>query len=194
MGLSIYYKGNFKKGASLSAMIDEVKDVAEIYGWDHHIFETEFDPSEFEKDSYNQNIFGITFSPLQCEPIDITFLSNGRMSSPVRLKLFENSSDNESYLYTICSKTQYAGFKTHKIIIDLFRYLSKKYFEEFKLTDESEYWESGNENLLQQNFMRYDALMDQFSDSLKNIPIKENETIETFIERVAKMIKFKRKL
>ena len=31
MGLSIHYSGSFKKEASLETMIEEVKDIAEIY-------------------------------------------------------------------------------------------------------------------------------------------------------------------
>ena len=193
MGLSIYYKGRFRKDASLSEMIDEVRDIAEINKWKYHIFETEFDPDVLGKDTFDQNIYGICFSPPKCEPIELTFLSNGIMSDPVSLEFYDNSKDKEIYLYTICSKTQYAGFQVHKIIIDLFRYLSQKYFQEFKLTDESQYWETGDEIVLRQNFKRYNDMMDQFSDALENIPVKENESTESYIERVAKMIQAGRK-
>lgn len=42
MSLTIHYKGRFKEGASLPGMIMEVKDIADIYRWDYHIFETVF--------------------------------------------------------------------------------------------------------------------------------------------------------
>ncbi|MEZ4823844.1 MAG: hypothetical protein R2942_16140 [Ignavibacteria bacterium] len=42
--------------------------------------------------------------------------------------------------------------EAHKIIIDLFEYLSEKYFKEFELKDESRYWETGNEEILRQSF------------------------------------------
>ncbi len=192
MGLSIFYKGRFKEGISLAEMIDEVKDIAEIHNWKYHIFETEFNANDFKRKSYDENIFGISFSPPNCEPIEITFLSNGTICSPTSLELFKDSKDKENYLFTIGSKTQYAGFEAHKIIIDLFKYLNKKYFQEFKLIDESRYWETGDEDLLKQNFKKYNEMMDSFAFGLENIPIVENETIESFIERVAKTLNFKR--
>src|SRR5690554_6621138 len=42
MGLTICYSGRFKNGRFLSAMINELKDIAEIYAWDYHQFEDEF--------------------------------------------------------------------------------------------------------------------------------------------------------
>ena len=191
MGLSIYYKGRFKQGASLTDMIDEVKDIAEVNKWEYHIFETEFDQSLLERESSDQNIFGITYSPPSCEPICLTFLSNGRMCNPFILELCKDSKEKERYSYGIFSKTQYAGFEAHKIIIDLFRYLSKKYFSEFELTDESNYWESGDEALMRQTFKKYNDMMDIFAGELENIPFKKNENIVDFVERVAKILKFK---
>jgi len=37
MGLSINYSGSFKKDSSLEAMIEEVKDIAQIYEWKYTI-------------------------------------------------------------------------------------------------------------------------------------------------------------
>jgi hypothetical protein len=150
-------------------MIDEVKDIAKVNKWDHHIFGTEFDYGLLEKESFDQNIFGIIYSPPGCEPICLTFLSNGRMCCPFTLEHFKDSNKNEKFLYTIFSKTQYAGFEAHKIIIDLFRYLDKKYFLEFELTDESRYWETGKEDVLKESFKRYNNMMDQFSNALENM-------------------------
>lgn len=192
MGLSIYYKGRFNKDVSLTEMIEVVKDVAEICKWKYHIFDTEFNPADFKNKSYNDNIFGISYSPHKCEPIDLTFLSNGIMCSPISLQYF-GKNGKEDQLFTICSKTQYAGFETHKIIIDLFRYLSKKYFSEFELTDESNYWESGDELLMRQTFKKYNDMMDIFANGVENIPIKENENTDDFIKRVAEILKFRLK-
>lgn len=190
MGLSIYYKGRFNKDASLQDMIEEVKDVAEIYNWKYHIFETEFNPADFNSSSYNDKIFGISYSPPKSESIDITFLSNGIMCSPVSLQYF-GKDKSEDLLINIFSKTQYAGVEAHKIIIDLFRYLSKKYFSEFELTDESCYWETGDEAVMRQTFKKYDDMMNIFAGGLENIPINENECIEDYVKRVAEILKFK---
>lgn len=193
MGLSIYYNGKFNTAASLEEMIAEVKDIAEIYNWEYHIFETEFKPSELKKENYDQNIYGIIFSPPGSEPVQITFLSNGRMCSPWFHENFNGTNDDEQPGYTLFTKTQFAGYEVHSIIIDFFKYLSKKYFQEFELTDESMYWETGDKVVLQQNFKKYNDLMDQFAGGLENIPFNENESIEDYVIRVAEIMKSKGK-
>lgn len=78
---------------------------------DYHIFETEFDPANLRKDNTIIIFFGISFSPPDCEPIDITFLSNGVMSSPLHLKFFSNSKDKKNCSFTLCSKTHMRALK-----------------------------------------------------------------------------------
>ncbi|MEZ4823843.1 MAG: hypothetical protein R2942_16135 [Ignavibacteria bacterium] len=61
------------KDASLSKLIEEVKDIAEIHNWDYHVFETELDPVLSERNSLNKNIYGITYTTPGCEPISFSF-------------------------------------------------------------------------------------------------------------------------
>ncbi len=95
MGLTIHYNGKFNEKASLAGMIEEVKDIAEIYNWQYTIYESQFperssDNDSFPKgmDSHNENIYGIIFLPPECEPVFLTFLSNGRMSGTDHLIFF----------------------------------------------------------------------------------------------------------
>ena len=172
MGLSINYSGSFKNGASLEAMIEEVKDIAEIYDWKYTIKNTRFPKNTFGELEYDGKLYGISFTPPNSETISLTFLSNGKMCCGARLEFFGNS-DNENdklYLYMLCSKTQYAGSITHKIIIHLLKYLSQKYFQGFQLTDEGNYWETEDESLLEKNFKTYNDLVDGVAHSVKNYP------------------------
>ncbi|MBU1298583.1 MAG: hypothetical protein KJ666_11495 [Bacteroidetes bacterium] len=197
MGLSIHYSGIFNRGlsgASLSEMIDEVQDIVEIYKWQYTIYEREFPPNSFDKEAYDDKIYGISFTPPECETINMCFLSNGRMSSLPNLKFFGNPTDetHKKYLYMLSVKTQFAGSNTHKLIIHLFKYLSEKYFQDFKVIDEGQYWETGDEKILEANFKRYNELMNLFGSALENIPIKSTETFEEYFERIIKIIHRKR--
>jgi hypothetical protein len=185
MGLSIHYNGRFNPAASLSEMIYEVEDIAKVYDWKYFIFEREF-PETGYNENYNDKIYGICFSPPECEPVWFTFLSNGRMSGVANLTQFGNSEreDYQRYLYMVSTKTQYAGPETHMIIIQLFKYLSKKYFKEFELTDEGNYWETGDEKILRETFDRYNKLLDVFCDGLKNFPKRAGETLEEYFIRL----------
>lgn len=188
MGLSIHYSGSFSKQASLAEMIEEVKDIAEIYKWKYFIYEEQFPLNCLGKETFNKKIYGISFTPTDCETICLSFLSNGKMSSSLRLKYYGKSTNKEEkqYLTMLAVKTQYAGIEAHKLIIHLLKYLSKKYFTNFKLEDEGHYWETGDEKLLKKNFKRYNDLLYNVSYALQNYPVKPTETFEQYFKRVLK--------
>lgn len=195
MGLTIHYSGRFNEQASLSEMIEEVKDIAEIYNWKYRILEQHFCIDELGKTEYNNKIYGICFTPPECETINLCFLSNGRMSSAPNLEFFGNSTDKDyqKYLYMLSVKTQFAGSATHKLIIHLLKYLNKKYFSEFKVIDEGNYWDTGDEKILEETFEKYTALLDSFGAALETIPLKSEETFEDYFKRIMQIIQNKRK-
>jgi hypothetical protein len=195
MGLSIHYSGSFNPSASLQGMIEEVVEIAKVYQWKYTVYETNFLRAEFD-DKYDENIYGVTFSPPSCEPVFLTFLSNGRMSSNTHFKFFGNSTDKneQKYLYMLSTKTQYGGIKTHMLIIHLLKYLSKKYLKTFQLTDEGRYWETGDEKLLEDAFKRYNDLINSFADAVETFPIKTGETMEEYLSRLLARVNKKRGL
>ena len=194
MGLSLHYNGKFDPAASLTEMIDEVEDVAKIYNWKYHIFETEFPANSIGSIEHNQSVYGICYIPPQCEPIYLCFLSNGRMSSPDSLQFWDKylGGPEENYLYLLSTKTQYAGYHIHMIIVRLFQYLGKKYFIELNVIDEGKYWETGDETILKETFKKYNEMLDNFSTLLENLPLSSNETAEDYINRLLLYISNKR--
>ncbi len=195
MGLSLHYNGSFNAKASLPAMIEEVKDIAEMFQLEYNIYEEVFPENSFGKALYNQKIYGISFTPTECETVWLCFLSNGKMSSPVHLQFYGNSNDKEDQecLYALAVKTQYAGAETHKLIIHLLKHLGKKYLHNFNVIDEGQYWETGNEKLLEDTFKRYAYLIDGIKSSIENYPIKTGETYEAYFERILRKIHEKNK-
>ena len=93
------------------------------------------------------------------------WLSNRKMSSPLSFELFKDSKDPERkhYIYYISVKTQYAGIENHRFIIHIFKHLQEKgYLKPLNIQDEGEYWETGDEDRLKENFKRYSDLIDSF--------------------------------
>jgi len=88
----------------------------------------------------------------------------------------------------LSTKTQYAGIEIHKLIIHLFKYLSGKYLQDFILSDEGQYWETGDEKLLQDTFKRYTDLIESFASSIENYPRKSGENFEGYFARLLKQI------
>ncbi|MFV8325738.1 hypothetical protein [Flavobacterium sp. ZS1P14] len=165
-------------------MIEEVADISQANQWKFHVFEQVFPSHAFTLDSFNDCIYGICFSPPDCEVVCLTFLSNGKMCAFYN---FEPSKDpvNESDDNYLSVKTQFAGPEIHKQLINIFDYINKIYFENFDLTDEGNYWETKNDQLLQETFEKYTNLINGFDSLLDNIPIGEHETIEAYLIRIA---------
>lgn len=193
MGVTIHYSGRFNPTASLSDMIEEVEDIAKMQGWEYHVFEREF-PYTTATDgvtpshpvSQSEELYGIMLSPPHCEPVQFTFLSNGRMCSPMSLLLWGDSTDEkeQKYLYMLFTKTQFAGTEIHKFIVGLLRYLSNKYLLDFLVNDEGEYWETGDEALLKQNFEKVGTYIDVTQNMFESFPIREGETTEQYVDRL----------
>lgn len=190
MGLSFHYSGAFKKRASLAGMIEEVKEIAEVHKWKYSIYNSDFPKEQIGKTGYDNEIYGISFQPENCEPVWLCFLSNGRMSSPIHLEFYGNGTDKDDreYLYMLSVKTQYAGIGVHLFLMRLFKYISKKYLTRFTLSDEGNYWETEDENILKKNFKRYDNLIDNFSLAAETIPVLEGETLGKYFERLFRII------
>ncbi len=171
--------------------VKELKDIAENLNWDFFIFEDKFPENALDKEEYDKkNLYGISLSPPKCEPVNVCFLSNGKMSAPLNLQLWANPKGKEEkkYLYMIATKTQFAGIEIHKMIIHLFKYVEKKYLTNFKLTDEGYYWETMDENKLQKRFNEYNRILDMTELGLKTIPKEQNESYEKYFERLVKII------
>ncbi len=195
MELSIHYCGSFNPSSSLKGLSEEVKDIAEIYKWKYHVYIDEFPPNTIGKTEYSQDVYGICFTPPNSETVSLSFLSNGRMSSTAHLKFFGNSEnkDDALYLYMLSTKTQYVGIEIHKLIIHLLKYISRKYLLDFKVIDEGEYWETGDEKLLEETFKKYTDLIDGFQSSLENNPMESGESFEEYFARILKQLHDKKK-
>jgi hypothetical protein len=187
MGLSIHYSGKLKDEVILKDLINEVKEIAEVYNWKYHLFDHRMPELTINSNDYNNELYGIAVTPENCESLNLTFLSNRRLAGPHQFMLFSKYSDkeNKSYLYQLFTKTQYAGLPTHMLIIDLLQYISKKYFEDFELTDEGQYWETGDVALLADIFKRYENITDRMELAIQTIKPKDLESMTDYIERVA---------
>jgi hypothetical protein len=190
VGLCIYYSGKIKDAASLPLLIDEVKDVAIINKWKYKILGASFPNNTLDNKEYLEPIYGISFTPPQCETVSITFLSNGVMVCPSQIKFFGNSENIavRNHIYTLFAKTQFAGMITHALIINLFKYLNNKYLKDFKMIDEGQYWESGDENLLRQQFHEYNTLLDNFVLSVETFPAQKGENMIAYFDRLMEHI------
>jgi hypothetical protein len=169
MSLSFQYSGRLKDAASLSSLIDEVIDICDILEWKYDVYTESYVDQKFVLPLDNI-VYGITFTPDECDTLCFAFDSQGRIMVPwlkdiikqndgeikvitVQLKIdsdkiepsFSERSEqfNPDFLiYKVHVKTEITNVPFYAKILDLIRYLSDKYLTEFELYDDSNYWES----------------------------------------------------
>ena len=191
MGLSIAYTGRLKEAKLLPVLIEEIVDIVNIYDWKYTIFEDKFPNDNFLDTSFD-DAYGIIFSPPESEPVFLTFLSDGRMVDPFLLEFIKNDKDRkEGDKFWQFTKTQYAGLEVHKVIIHLLRYLSNKYLVDFELVDDSRYWETNDEAVLQESFDRFNFIMDKFAEVLEGFEAGENDDGESLVIKLLEYLKNK---
>lgn len=177
--------------------------------------------SEALTNTHDGKLYGIDFTPDGSEPVSICFLSNGRMSGIMQLacwgefreeksvvlynarvgedgdveicseEIHHTAEDYNRYLYMCSSKTQYAGPEAHALIIALLRYLSKQYLSEFKMVDETQFWDTNDKALLMANFTRNTALLDGFGMLLADSKRLGDEELDSYLERIIKEFRTK---
>ncbi len=196
MGLSIYYSGRIKDAASLPLLVEEVRDIANVNNWKYEILESSFPNDTLDNEEHLEPIYGIWFAPPESEAISLTFLSNGVMVCPSCIHFFGKSKNEteRNYIYQPFAKTQYAGMVAHATIINILKYLNSKYLIDFKMKDESHYWETGDENILKAQFKAYDALLDNFVLSMQTFPVQKDENMISYFERLLEQINKLKKL
>jgi hypothetical protein len=184
MGLSIHYSGYIKNTSLIEELMTEVTDICHSLAW----------TSQLIREPNSDSINGILFAPEGCEPIFLTFLPNGRMCSPVNLMnrdIYEDNELDKELLYTTSTKTQFAGPDAHIAVIKLLRYMKEKYFSRFDLTDEGEYWETGDEKVLLARFAKYNFLLDAVSAALSELTTTPGETPVSLADKIEEMLKKK---
>jgi len=184
MGLSIHFTGTLLTPSLIAPVSTEVLDICNSLTWEWQYIKT-------------AALDGIVFSAPECEPVFLTFTNEGRLFSPLQTEMEETHNKgglDPSMIYWSSIKTQFAGIAIHQVIIELFRYLSRKYFKHFELKDEGLYWETNDEAVLQAQFDKYELALQTVTDALTGMERQAGEStsdLATRIEAVLKQLKQK---
>ena len=177
MGLSIHYSGVLRNKKLLVPLIEEVKEISETLDWTSHVID-------------NKDLKGISFAPERSEPVFLTFDHNNRLLSPMNIlvkEIYDGVRFDKALLFTTSVKTQYAGPDAHIAIIKLLKHISAKYLESFTLSDEGNYWETGDEKILYAQFKKYEEALNFVQKSLQDFTAVHGETASSLAERVEKI-------
>jgi hypothetical protein len=177
MGLSIFYSGKLQDAKQIPALTTELLDICDQYKWPCNEFlATDIDP-----------LNGMWFAPPRSEKIWMTFLPTGVLAEPegrMHPKDFARwmiSGHEENLMNPI---VQFAGPDAHMQMIRMLKYVFNKYFQDFHFVDESEYWETGNEEKCCDWFVMFGAWMDTMSADLGKLDGRGHEGGETYHARL----------
>lgn len=179
MGLSFHYNGYIKNREDIPALVEETADICSSMNWKHRFIS-------------NEELEGLCFSPENSEPVFLTFTPEGRLCSPVNLMMkdiYDGEQLDRELLFTTSTKTQYAGAEAHMAIMRLLRYLGKKYFSVFEVSDEGCFWETDDPKILQKQFGRYNAALDAVTGVLSNLDAVPGETPASLVERIERVLR-----
>ncbi len=176
MGITIHYQGKINELSLIDNFIDELTDISNELEWKNHII-----------DDNELNIKGIMISPPpECELLTFLFdKTTGIIKDRIILAFDDMGDDHYKYNHT---KTQFAPINVHITIIKLLKYLQGKYISDLAVTDEGEYWETNNAELLQTKFDFLDEMINLITDSLNKTQKKPGESVESLAERIEKIL------
>ena len=155
MGLSIHYRGRLKTPDLITSITDELTDICLSLGWETSCLDEDFSIENTSELVHTEKgvkitghlpLKGVGIAPGErCEGVSFFFDRDGNLIAPLTMAISGSVKDE---LPWAAVKTQFAPLEIHITIIKLFRYLKKKYFEIFEVSDEGSYWETGDDVLL----------------------------------------------
>ena len=181
MGLSIFYSVKLHDAQQIHAITTELLDICDQHKWPCD----EFTPTEINP------LQGMWFAPPGSQKIWMTFLSSGVLAEPELkmhpedFKRWMNSSWRDNLMNPI---VQYAGPDAHMQMISMMKYIRPKYFKHFHFVDESEYWETGNEDKCRDWFVMFAAWMDNMSEDLGKLDGRGNEGGDSYHARLWELL------
>jgi hypothetical protein len=177
MGVSIHYRGRLNDLGQLGRLCAELTDIARAMGWECTPLDDDWDqPAEarLEVTSAGARIEGhlglkgVVLTPnVEAESLSFLFDREGNLRSLLDMvSILEGTLRPEDACVSV--KTQFGGPQVHVWMIGLLKYLKKRYISDLEVSDEGEYWETGDIRILKGKMDLLDAKLQHLSDDLSS--------------------------
>ncbi len=154
MSLGIYYRGKLKNKDLIDPIIEELSEICRINNWAYRISDRTNSKLKFTNEIESLKMQGITFSLgkegnlLQFSFDPAGFLRDAPMAF---LKTYEKKDKRKKYDYIFAQTLEY-GIENHIVVVQLLRYLKKKYFKYFDIKDMGGFYPYKNRYMLEERF------------------------------------------
>jgi hypothetical protein len=199
MGLTLHYTAKLCSRARLAALVEEVADICQSMDWKYRLVEISMEgeaahfplePGDATTEFKEINLNGISFTPPECETVCLSFTDAGYTCSEMNVMASDLLANYEpSLIYSIHTKTQYAGVDTHIAIVKLLKYLEKKYLIFENVHDEGNYWETMDQQDLEKNFGNNTRLIEYVKGILEQEDFSEAKTPNALVSKIEEILK-----
>lgn len=182
MGVSVHYRGRLNSTGQLSALRNELRDIASRIGWRYWILDEDWNVPAEAILAHNEKtceikghlgLKGIQLTPPgQSEPLCFFFDSEGNLRSPMNVVLIRDGTLAPEDAW-ISVKTQFLSAQMHVLIVGLLKYVKGRYLSNLEVIDEGEYWETGDYRVLEEKMRLIQEKLDYVSNELSSIQIDD---------------------
>lgn len=188
MAITIHYGGILKSVDLIDQLVDEMIEVCHVNGWQYQIVDTRTHKNTDPNDPL-PHLKGISFGNDESESVWFTFDSFGKLLSPMVAIFQQHEPDKTERLeHHAFTKTQSGGPEYHIKIVNILKYASAKFFSVWNINDESQYYETENQDYLEQSMALIDKSMAALNEAFEihgdQIRGKSEIEIKDFIEKV----------
>ena len=178
MGVSIYYRGRLNDLGQLTVLCEELTDIAAAMRWRSLSLDDDWGrpadarlritPAGAQIDGH-LGLKGIKITPgANVESLSFFFDREGNLRSLMGMALILGGTLDPERAW-ISVKTQFGSPETHAWIIGLLKYLKKRYITDLQVSDDGEYWETGNLQILKEKMDLINEKLDLIERKLSSI-------------------------
>jgi len=178
VGISIHYRGRLNDLGQLTVLCEELTDIAAAMRWRSLSLDDDWGrpadarlritPAGAQIDGH-LGLKGIEIKPgANVESLSFFFDREGNLRSLMGMALILGGTLDPERAW-ISVKTQFGSPETHAWIIGLLKYLKKQYITDLQVSDDGEYWETGNLQILKEKMDLINEKLDLIERKLSSI-------------------------
>jgi hypothetical protein len=177
VGVSIHYRGRLNDGGQLAKLCEELADIARAMGWETTRLDDDWEQPANPRLRFtaagahidgNLGLKGILIRPGGgAESLRFCFDRAGHLRCPIGMvSSLDGTPDPKDAWVSV--KTQFASFELHVWVVALLKYLKKRYIADLEVSDEGQYWETGDVQILRERMDLIGRKIDQLATELSS--------------------------
>lgn len=202
MGITIHATGKISDTTAIEALIADVKDIADRYGWGHHIISDDLDTEPNATLTHEgpgiakaviKGSLGLQGIILNIgdgvEPFSILFDRSGTLTDILHQLLWIESKGAISRC--ISCKTQFADIESHIKLIEVLDLLKGKYIPDLTVDDEGSFWTKRDRRALAEKRIKLGQYLRHTVKILEKIELSEPDRLDpgTIADRIEDALK-----